>query len=73
MVDCTYGGCTASAPPSAAVPPSASPSVMCRRMVSSCPGMMIGPMVASWSTPTFSVCAPVTSRSMNASATAEAT
>jgi hypothetical protein len=73
MVGRTYGGCTASAPPSAARPPSASPSAMCRRMVSSWAGMVIGPIVDSSSTPTFSFPTPTPSRSMNWPATADAT
>jgi hypothetical protein len=36
-------------------------------------GMVIGPIAASSSTPTFSFCAPATSRSRNWSATADAT
>ena len=48
-------GRTASAPPTTARPPRASASSMCRRMTSSCAGIVIGPYVASSSEPGRSV------------------
>ena len=57
-VGATFGGCTASVPPSTALPPRARASSMCRRMTSIWAGIVIGPISSpSFNLPAFSTTA----------------
>src|SRR6185503_8379131 len=69
IVGSTYGGRTASMPPSATVAPESTASAMCRRITSTCDGIVIGPTVESSAKPTFNPLAAETSLPTNSSAT----
>jgi hypothetical protein len=69
----TYGGTTASGPPTTARPPRASASVRCLATMSDCAGMVIGPYDASASNPGRRTATRCVSRSRNEWYTASAT